>query len=216
MQSCERLVTSGYFVSNQPARLLAQGFSEMQECKKPVIGSSTACLAMLSHADGKLYSANIGDSGLLVVRDDKVVHRSSEQQHYFNTPFQLSLPPSEMASDVLSDQPEAADRYEFNVEDGDVIVLATDGVFDNVPDALLVEQISSIKGCTNDRVKIQQCCNSIAFLARQLSRDENFLSPFAKNARRNGYSEVAGGKEDDVTVLLAAVNLGNNHKNSSR
>ena len=54
MQSCERLVAVGYFVSNQPARLLAQGFSEMQQCKKPVIGSSTACLAMLSHADGKV------------------------------------------------------------------------------------------------------------------------------------------------------------------
>ena len=54
MQSCERLVTSGYFASNQPARLLAQGFSEMQQCKKPVIGSSTACVAMLSHADGKV------------------------------------------------------------------------------------------------------------------------------------------------------------------
>jgi len=216
MQSCERLVKSGYFVSNQPARLLAQGFSEMQQCKKPVIGSSTACLAMLSHADGKLYSANIGDSGLLVVRDGEVVHRSSEQQHYFNTPFQLSLPPSEMASDVLSDRPEAADRYEFNVEDGDVILLATDGVFDNVPDALLVEQISSIKGCTDDLVKIQQCCNSLAFLARQLSRDENFLSPFAKNARRSGYADVSGGKEDDVTVLLAAVNRGNNYNSSSR
>ena len=54
MQSCERLVMAGYFVSDQPARLLAQGFSEMQQCKKPVIGSSTACLAMLSHADGKV------------------------------------------------------------------------------------------------------------------------------------------------------------------
>ena len=151
-----------------------------------------------------------------MVRDGKVIHRSSEQQHYFNTPFQLSLPPSEMASDVLSDRPEAADRYEFNVEDGDVIILATDGVFDNVPDALLVEQISSIKGCTNDLVKIQQCCNSIAFLARQLSRDEHFLSPFAKNARRNGYVDVSGGKEDDVTVLLAAVNLGNHYNNTSR
>jgi len=216
MQSCERLVSSGYFASNQPARLLAQGFSEMQQCKKPVIGSSTACVAMLSHADGKLYSANIGDSGLLIVRDDKVVHRSAEQQHYFNTPFQLSLPPSEMASDVLSDRPEAADRYEFNVEDGDVIILATDGVFDNVPDALLVEQVSSIKGCTNDLVKIQQCCNSIAFLARQLSRDDNFLSPFAKNARRNGYADVSGGKEDDVTVMLAAVSLGANYSTSNR
>jgi protein phosphatase PTC7 len=81
-----------------------------QECKKPVIGSSTACLMMLSHADSKIYTANIGDSGFLVVRRGKVVHRSQEQQHYFNTPFQLSLPPSEMASDVLSDLPESADR----------------------------------------------------------------------------------------------------------
>ena len=86
-------------------------------------------------------AANIGDSGLLVVRDGRVVHRSSEQQHYFNTPYQLSLPPTDMESDVLADLPEAADRYEFNVEDGDVIILATDGIFDNVPDHLLVEQV---------------------------------------------------------------------------
>ena len=149
------------------------------------------------------------------MRDGKIVHRSSEQQHYFNTPFQLSLPPSDMASDVLSDLPESADQYEFNVEDGDVIVLASDGIFDNVPDILILEEISSIRGCTNDLVKIQQCCNAIAFLARQLSRDEKFLSPFAKNARLNGYADVSGGKEDDVTVLLAAVNLGNYTNSSS-
>ncbi len=75
MRSCERLVKAGYFVSNQPAQLLASGFREMQECKRPVIGSSTACLAILSHADGKLYTANIGDSGFLVVRAGEVVHR---------------------------------------------------------------------------------------------------------------------------------------------
>lgn len=206
MMACERLVKAGYFVSNQPARLLAQGFSEMQASKKPVIGSSTACLAMLSHADGKLYTANIGDSGLLVVRDGRVVHRSAEQQHYFNTPYQLSLPPTEMASDVLADLPEAADRYEFNVEDGDIIILATDGIFDNVPDDLLVEQVESLKGCTNDLSKVQACANSIALIARTLSRDEHYLSPFAKNARASGFNNVIGGKEDDVTVVLAAVN----------
>jgi len=206
MQACERLVKAGYFVSDQPARLLAQGFSEMQASKKPVIGSSTACLAMLSHADGKLYTANIGDSGLLVVRDGQVVHRSSEQQHYFNTPYQLSLPPTDMESDVLADLPEAADRYEFNVEDGDVIILATDGIFDNVPDHLLVEQIDSLRGCTNDASAVQACANSIALIARSLSRDDRYLSPFAKNARASGFKNVLGGKEDDVTVILAAVN----------
>ena len=55
--------------------------------------------------------------------------------------LQLSLPPSEMASDVLSDLPESADRYEFNVQDGDVIIMATDGIFDNVPDSILVAEI---------------------------------------------------------------------------
>ena len=49
----------------------------------------------------------------LVVRGGRVVHRSSEQQHFFNTPFQLSLPPSELAADVLADAPESADRCEI-------------------------------------------------------------------------------------------------------
>ena len=47
----------------------------MQESKAQVIGSSTACLMMLSHSDLKLYTPNIGDSGFLVVRRGEVVHR---------------------------------------------------------------------------------------------------------------------------------------------
>ena len=77
-----------------------QGFREMQENKQQIVGSSTACLMMLCHSDLKLYTANIGDSGFLVVRCGEVVHRSQEQQHYFNTPFQLSLPPTELQSEV--------------------------------------------------------------------------------------------------------------------
>ena len=83
--------------------------------------------------------------------------RSHEQQHYFNTPFQLSLPPSELATEVLSDAPESADRYEFSVEDGDVILLATDGVFDNIPDSVLQEEIRSLQSGSSapDAAKIQ-------------------------------------------------------------
>ena len=80
---------------------------------------------MLSHSDLKLYTANIGDSGFLVLRHGEVVHRSQEQQHYFNTPFQLSLPPTALQSEVLSDRPEAADQHAFPVEDGDVILLVS-------------------------------------------------------------------------------------------
>ena len=62
---------------------------------------------------------------------------------------------------------------------------------------------------------LQACANSIALIARKLSQDENFLSPFAKNARANGFGNVAGGKEDDVTVVLAAVSLSNPENKSS-
>ena len=215
MQNCERLVRAGYFASDKPAQLLAQGFSEMQQCKKPIFGSSTACLSILSHSDGKLYTANLGDSGFLVLRNGKIVHRSYEQTHCFNTPFQLSLPPSGMDDGMLCDHPEDADLYEFTVENGDIIILATDGVFDNLPDALLIEQTDSIKGHTSELTKIQECCNSIAFLARTLSKDENILSPFSRNAILHGYVDMRGGKEDDVTVILAAVNFENNPKTSS-
>ena len=72
-------------------------------------------------------------------------YRSQEQQHYFNTPFQLSLPPPNMATEVLSDAPESADRYEFSVKHGDVILLATDGIFDNIPDSVLVKEVGSLQ-----------------------------------------------------------------------
>lgn len=212
MKSCERLVKAGYFVNDQPAKLLKSGFLEMQQSKRPIIGSSTACVAILNHANGKLYTANIGDSGFLVFRGGRVVHRSHEQQHYFNTPFQLSLPPPNMATEVLSDAPESADRYEFSVKHGDVILLATDGIFDNIPDSVLVKEVGSLQRGPDapDAAEIQACANSIALIARKLSQDESFLSPFAKNARANGFTNVVGGKEDDVTVILAAVSL-NSH-----
>lgn len=67
------------------------------------LGSSTACVVVLNRTDQMLYTANIGDSGFLVMRKGQIVHRSEEQQHYFNTPFQLSLAPANISNLVHSD-----------------------------------------------------------------------------------------------------------------
>lgn len=69
-----------------------------------IVGSSTACIVALHKKERRLYTANLGDSGFLVIRDDQVVHRSQEQQHYFNTPFQLAVAPPSQAGLVLSDR----------------------------------------------------------------------------------------------------------------
>jgi protein phosphatase PTC7 len=123
-------------------------------------GSSTACVLILNRETSTVYTANIGDSGFIVVRKGEIVHKSEEQQHYFNTPFQLSLPPPGNQNRVLSDSPESADRNSFPVEDGDVILVATDGVFDNVPKKLLLETLKEIEG-EKDAVKLQMTANSI-------------------------------------------------------
>lgn len=106
------------------------------------IGSSTACVLILNRENSTVYSANIGDSGFIVVRKGQIIHRSEEQQHYFNTPFQLSLPPP--GQNVLSDSPESAETLSFPVENGDVILAATDGVFDNVPTDLLLDILKTV------------------------------------------------------------------------
>lgn len=48
--------------------------------------------------------------------------------------------------------------------------------------------------------------NSIALMARSLSFDNNFLSPFALAAKRNNIDTI-GGKPDDITVVLATVSI---------
>lgn len=204
MRTCERLVISGRF-NGEPASLLARSYYELLENKQPVLGSSTACVVVLNKATSTIYTANIGDSGFLIVRHGMVVHRSEEQQHYFNTPYQLSFPPPDHSRSVLSDRPESASTTNFQVEDGDVILLATDGVFDNVPDKILLNELNRAQG-ERDPIKLQNVANSIALMARKLAFDENFVSPFSRSARSYGIN-VTGGKPDDITVLLATVNL---------
>lgn len=203
MQTCERLVKLGRFSPDKPSDLLAKSYVELMYNKKPILGSSTACVVILNRENNTLYTANIGDSGFMVVRHGKVIHRSEEQQHYFNTPFQLSLPPPGYHAEVLSDQPDSAVTENFPVEDGDVILLATDGVFDNLPQPLLINELVKVQGERNAN-RLQSVANSIAWMARNLSFDETFVSPFAKNAYANGINTI-GGKPDDITVVLATV-----------
>lgn len=100
-------------------------------------------------------------------------------QHFLNVPLYLCFISS----------PESADTSSFGVEDGDVILLATDGVFDNVPDQLLITEMRKVQG-ERDPTKIQGVANSIAWMARSLAFDGAFMSPFAQSARENGIDTI--------------------------
>ena len=71
------------------------------------VGSATALVAVQNGQE--LRVANIGDSGFLLIRfshDDEAycAHKSKEQQHAFNIPYQLSVLPNYQQLDELYSQ----------------------------------------------------------------------------------------------------------------
>lgn len=76
------------------------------------------------------------------------------------------------------------------MECGDVILVATDGVFDNVPESVLVAEMRRADCLAGEADKLQAVANSIAWMARNLSFDGCYMSPFAKSARQNGIDAI--------------------------
>lgn len=79
-----------------------------------------------------LQAAYVGDSGYAIFRMDPngtiyLVNKFAEQQHGFNFPFQLAR--TELNQ---GDDPESAITVELPVEKDDIIIVGSDGLFDNL------------------------------------------------------------------------------------
>ncbi|XP_030371688.1 protein phosphatase PTC7 homolog fig [Scaptodrosophila lebanonensis] len=192
------------FDARKPRDLLIQSYVQLCQQARPVPGSSTACLLSLHRRDCALYTANLGDSGFLVMRYGKILHRSVEQLHTFNTPYQLTLAPDGQRATVHCDLPQMAACTRLPLQQGDLVLLATDGLFDNVPESMLVRMMADYQGVT-DSGRLQLGANMLVSMARDLSQSAYFQSPFAQKARANNMMYMGGGKPDDITVILASV-----------
>ena len=129
-----------------PTTILDQGYKALLERKDDtLIGSSTACILLFNRKSNVLYSANLGDSGFAIIRENQIVHRSFEQQHYFNCPFQITVIPEVFQKESNSDLPSAAEKSSFKLCEGDFVVLATDGLWDNLSDTELLSKLDDFK-----------------------------------------------------------------------
>ncbi|CAF1036725.1 unnamed protein product [Brachionus calyciflorus] len=212
MKQCKRIVEQDNAVfancdgmsERTPLDILVQSYNCLIESKdQSLIGSSTACIVVFNRESKILYSANLGDSGFVIIRNNKIVFRSQEQYHYFNAPFQLALLPNMLNEENLfNDKPQSASVNAFQLLEGDFIVMATDGLWDNLSESHLLLKIANIKDCFKE--DMQQAARNIASFAAELSQDPDYMSPFAISARKHGLN-FRGGKPDDITVLLARV-----------
>lgn len=159
-------------------------------------GSCTACI--LCVYGSSLHASNLGDSGFMVVRDGELAFMSPQQQHEFNFPYQLG------SIDSMADMPSAAQRFAIDVQVGDIVVAATDGVFDNIyPD----EAAAMVTLAKRNGDSPSNAAMLLAQFARTRAADPAHLSPFAYGAQQLGY-RYFGGKMDDITVVCAYIEEG--------
>ena len=183
-------------------------------------GAATMCVVRL---DGdRLTCANVGDSGFRVVRSGAVVSASTAQQHYFNCPFQLAY--EELAKD--GDSASDAELYDIVVREGDIVVLGSDGLFDNVFDEEIASVVSrAFAGAGDASSKSQAAAKALVKVAREHASDKKYDSPYAREMAKSetdkggapkpvglfgGFQQMLGGgnlggKMDDITVIVAGV-----------
>ena len=91
-----------------------------------------------------------------------------------------------------------------NVKHGDIVIVGTDGLWDNM---YRHEIVHCVKGYTTGENYMfkdpQLVAEAIATKAFKYSQEDKwYVSPFGKSAREHHY-EYLGGKPDDITVIVA-------------
>lgn len=164
-------------------------------------GSCTVTMAgVVDHTrDGQpaplVQTTVFGDSGVAIVRDGRVIWRARELQHYFNCPFQF--PP---------DDPARATNESFAANEGDIVIVATDGLFDNLYNDIVGQVVLS---CTDNAtgVDVRRAADALLVKGIQVAKNPRSRTPWMDGyaQARNSRNVMFGGKVDDVTVLVGKV-----------
>eukprot|EP00210_Caulerpa_lentillifera_P006953 g6648.t1 len=166
-----------------------------------VYGSSTCCLLTINLNQGRLNSANLGDSGFIVIgcrdygADHQLVFRTPQQEHEFGRPYQLG-------HHQYASPPHEAMLYNFQIFPGDTIIMGTDGLFDNV---FLPKIIDQVKASRKAGLSPQDLAGRLISMAHESSLDKRIDTPYSKGFTEAFNLSSSGGKPDDITVIVAYV-----------
>jgi len=126
-----------------------------------------------------------------------LVYESESQTKGFNFPFQLGWGRN-------GDDPSTAWDFTHKIKSGDLVVVGSDGLFDNMSGSDI--KIWMERHLAQESWDAKRVARELANATYKLSLDQKYNSPFAIEARKYGY-RFDGGKSDDITVVVAKVNL---------
>ncbi|PFH31739.1 protein phosphatase 2C domain-containing protein [Besnoitia besnoiti] len=147
----------------------------------------------------------------------QVIHRVSPQQHFFNCPFQLTRMPDVDCSvgEVLRRTAESADVSGHEVQAGDILVMGSDGLFDNLFDEDILQVVNQL--CwgrsrpgeipsTEPHLVAEKLLEMAMDAASAPTGPEKAkLTPYAEGAYIELGKRLYGGKPDDITVVVGYV-----------
>jgi protein phosphatase PTC7 len=174
------------------------------------IGSSTFCMAVLDIEKNLIHTVNLGDSGYMIIRDHheesnnvslnkilkptnslQLLYKSEEQTHSFNFPFQVG---------TYGDNPDDSISKTHEFEENDIIIMATDGLWDNLYENQIISIIKPFLS-TNHAPDLNIIAEMIGEHCLKYSADKRYQSPFSKRSQ----GLYLGGKEDDITILVSQI-----------
>lgn len=180
-----------------------------------VAGATTAVVIALNGATRKMTALNLGDSGFRVFRDGALIFSSPDLEHSFNCPYQLGCARYVPNTDKAED----GQIFEMDVAPGDLVVMATDGVLDNLRDTQIEEIVASAMSAAEAQgfTQAKAVAEALVARARACASDPEYMSPYIEQAAALGLIKnplgafgaklwtPKGGKEDDITVVAAVV-----------
>ncbi|KAG1680586.1 hypothetical protein FOA52_015034 [Chlamydomonas sp. UWO 241] len=198
-------------------RGLRGAFTVAQDSVK-LEGSCTAVLAAIDRGARQIRIVNLGDAGIRVYRSGRQVFATVPREHEFNMPLQFASP--EVLPDT--DTPDDADTYSFDLLPGDVIVAGSDGLWDNLYDATIAEEVERKMAGLGEGAQLrasgaaraaESLATSITAAAAAASTNPNASTPWADETATLsrgrglfgfGKKKAKGGKLDDVTAVVVA------------
>ena len=194
------------FEERGPALACIELFAEAAR-RSTSTGSSTLVVGVLDAQANEIDMCLLGDAGYMLVRPEgdslSLLYRSKDQVFSFDFPFQCG---------TNGNSPHESAQTRHAVRNGDLVVLGSDGVWDNLYDEMVLDTVRGVVGRNRKgaHADVDALARAVADEAFRYSQMADYVSPYEKGAKASGkpkYEKHRGGKEDDITVLVGEIVL---------
>lgn len=160
-------------------------------------GSSTVCIGGIK--DGILSGINIGETGMIVVRDEQILYRTKiKRDPATDDPFDL---------DSCSHNTFIyGDDFKLKMEPGDIIVMASKLVWDNVPCDAIRYRVQDIYEAYRRFPSIEPVNTAALYIAEQAIREVTNRRMYEKTGKAlHPEIGIEGYEKNDVAAAVALV-----------